>query len=552
MDKSDSGGVGAIKGFLYQDFVAAYLVIGMLNDKSIKKVRFEVSDDVDVVYEDFIRYVQVKSTSSDSNWTLDEFAKVSVKETVGPRKGVKKIKAKDSILHKSLECDKETLPGKFSIITPRDVAAGLAYLKISIANREDTASREQILKALKRKINDFKSSNGNDVEYWLDNSCWEVMPAGKYLEAIIYKEILISASECFGVVLDPTRDPIRILNDVLVSIIKKSAKSRVLYTEDGKSYKREDLILWFKEELEHYSKSSESYVKVYKTSGPELIPILSSFIKKDDIYSLKGAKALNGVEGSYYRNAYQYEKKSKLMKQWLPEVLLRASEISDTSPEKFEEKIKIYQTRQLGFLNNLEELISTILLHSLIRTSYSSQPIPAQLFIDDGSATNFDNIHIVLQIDKPDQLVMGFSNIVRKNISDSIRDIVNEFDKLLGSEAFTSTSEKILEVKENGYLLKHDIDEILNKGVTLDDNLNRFVFAFFIGYESNNVSCSKLDMEENYRELLEVEVLSSFRYLVDSLILKDKFFEDLNIIVFLYPIPSVDKFEVAMQSEMEV
>jgi len=48
-DNSDSGGVGAKKGFLYQDYAAALYVISMLRDKNIKAVRFEVTDDIDIV-----------------------------------------------------------------------------------------------------------------------------------------------------------------------------------------------------------------------------------------------------------------------------------------------------------------------------------------------------------------------------------------------------------------------------------------------------------------------------------------------------------------------
>ena len=51
MDQSDSGGVGAKKGFFYQDLAAAFYLTQMLIDKTLKYVRCEVTDDIDLVYE---------------------------------------------------------------------------------------------------------------------------------------------------------------------------------------------------------------------------------------------------------------------------------------------------------------------------------------------------------------------------------------------------------------------------------------------------------------------------------------------------------------------
>ena len=73
MEQSDSGGVGAKKGFLYQDYAAAYFLLKMLRDKSIISIRCEVTDDIDVVYQDYIEYVQVKTTDAERKWTLKEF-----------------------------------------------------------------------------------------------------------------------------------------------------------------------------------------------------------------------------------------------------------------------------------------------------------------------------------------------------------------------------------------------------------------------------------------------------------------------------------------------
>lgn len=61
MESNDSGGVAAKHGFLFQDCVAAYHVTRMLRDKTIRSVRCEVTDDIDIVSDGYIDFVQVKA-----------------------------------------------------------------------------------------------------------------------------------------------------------------------------------------------------------------------------------------------------------------------------------------------------------------------------------------------------------------------------------------------------------------------------------------------------------------------------------------------------------
>ncbi|ENT9005394.1 Hachiman antiphage defense system protein HamA [Vibrio parahaemolyticus] len=86
---------------------------------------------------------------------------------------------------------------------------------------------------------------------------------------------------------------------------------------------------------------------------------------------------------------------------------------------------------------------------------------------------------------------------------------------------------------------------------SLDDSLDRLRFVFFIGYESNHLKCNKKEMEETYLEELEGEVIHQFKALIDQLILKNDFCEDLHIEVYLYPIPSLASLISAVQKQGE-
>ena len=71
MESNDSGGVAAKHGFLFPDCLAAYHVTRMLRDKTIRSVRCEVTDDIDIVSDGYIDFVQVKSTGK-TRWNISD------------------------------------------------------------------------------------------------------------------------------------------------------------------------------------------------------------------------------------------------------------------------------------------------------------------------------------------------------------------------------------------------------------------------------------------------------------------------------------------------
>lgn len=248
---------------------------------------------------------------------------------------------------------------------------------------------------------------------------------------------------------------------------------------------------------------------------------------------------------------YSYNSIAKNLHQWLPEVLLLPGEIADNTPDNLTKKFTTFIKRYSKNSDFISNLIAKVLLHSTIRTEYRSQPVAALLHIDDSQKTCFDNVHIVLEDHAPDKLIMGFSELIGTDINESLARIVTNFDDLIESEAFSNQKEKILTAKDDNYLLEHNIDEILASNKSLDDCLDRLRFVFFIGYESSHLKCNKRDMEETFLENLEYEVIHQFRALIDQLISKNDFCEDLHIDVYLYPIPSLSALISAVQKQGE-
>lgn len=556
MEQSDRGGVAALKGFTYQNLAAAYYVLNMLHDKSLISVRCEVVDDIDLVYGNRIEYVQVKTTDSDSKWNIKEFAEATIRTVppTGRQKNHQSVSQEDSILHKSIKSDNDTLTGFFRILTSRDVTESLQYLKIPLLDRkEKIEARERLLKKLRaavdrnrKKRSTFCSPNGNDTEYWLDHAEWTVIPNRVHLELLCTKLILQSAEQR-GIHLSANKDPERILGSLLKNVTDKGADSRVLKTIANKSYHRKDFIPWFYAEIEHYANLSNRHLKVYTTNKDKLKAILSSFFHDKNLYDYDGDKLCTGLHGQYHQRMYSYNVIAKNLHKWLPEVLLLPREIADNTPENLSKKFSTFTSRYSKNIDYIKDLVSKALLHSTIRIEYRSQPIAAELHIDDAMGTCFDNVHIILEDHVPDKLVMGFSELVGTDIEESLTAIVDRFCDLIDSEAFSDQKEKILTVKDDSYLLDHDIDDILLPNRSLDDCLDRLIFVFFIGYESSKIKCNNRQMASDYLETLKREVIRKFRNFIDQLISKNEFCEELNIEVYLYPIPSLKSLIDAVQ-----
>nr|WP_276605929.1 Hachiman antiphage defense system protein HamA [Vibrio kanaloae] len=454
------------------------------------------------------------------------------------------------MLHKSMDCDDDLLPGKFIIFTPIGVNNSLSYLSIRYEDRDDKLQRAKLVATLERRIKDYKTPNDKGVEYWVDNTFWVNMSDVEHIKSECKLMIIRSAYDDFRQNINPTTHSDSILNDLLVNLIEKSATSIVLYSVDKKTYYREELLEWFEKKVNELTESGSSYSKVYKSNEK---PILTKFYENTESYKENANfKKCLGVQGKYHLNVYCYNNVANGIKKWLPEVLLRPRELADNSATNLEEKISRYNKLKSNESERLNLLIPHVLLHSFVRTSYDSQPIPAHLHIDDEHGTTYNNIHIVINRHSPDLLLMGFNYLVEDVDQDSISIVVSDFESLLEQESFDTKKDKILEVKDDSYLPSHDVDEILDSSSALDEHLDRFKFIFFIGFSSKNLRCNKKEMKSGFQDELKLEVENCFKSLIDRLLLENECYSSLNIEVCLYPIPRVDKLISSVKSCLEL
>lgn len=112
--------------------------------------------------------------------------------------------------------------------------------------------------------------------------------------------------------------------------------------------------------------------------------------------------------------------------------------------------------------------------------------------------------------------------------------------------ALIQHAEKILDVKDDDYLLRHDIDEILDGSRPFDAHRDRFTFVLFVGYDSRLLTDPETP---GYEDNLEKETLELFDNFVADLI-EGSPFADLCVHVFIYPAPSLERLTQLVEDKV--
>lgn len=541
MISSNTGGVGAKAGFLFQDYAAALYVIQMLTDKTLLAVRCEVTDDIDLIFDDREEFVQVKTTDGESKWTLTEVCAVTKRKK--ERGKPKPLPSDDSIIHKSMQCKGIGGVAKFRILSMRDVRKELLYLRKAHSKRIDSNERTDFISSLEGKLNSYVTPSGLGVEEWVDNAFWEVASSLEILELRARNSIL-KAAILQSIVLEPGVGDQAILNSILTIITKKSALSRTIYTADDKTYKRHDFVEWFSNEIILVGEDTAIYKKVYFNGIVSKSPILVKFIDLGVPEKMEGMALGQGYERGIYR--YQYIAESIV--EWLPEVLLRPSELADNTGKSVLGKLNLIAERLNKEKKELVSLIGRVLMHSALRFFSDSQPVPATLYVDAGiNFDEFENIHIVKR-SAGDELWLGiseFSEIVDlPDVMESLAEKIN----LLISNDFGKQRRRILDVKEDSYFIHHDIADLLNESIPIDENIDRFCFVIFLAYKSSHFD---LRGQLSSSDAHHLEAQSLFQNMISILLAKDPFFHKMRFFVYLFPNPCLTTLQQAVSDKLQ-
>jgi hypothetical protein len=516
MDESNAGGVGAKKGFYFQDYVATLLASEMLVDSDITGIGCEVGDDVEIFNSDnSVIHVQVKTGTVSNLWSL--------KELKAPRNFTsnKKPKPKSSILHKSLEFDKEpNIVSKFMIVTDKAVNSSLSFLEILHKNRERKTGREALIKSVDSALGKtFISKNGNKGEYWVDNTLWRVFANTELLVLKSENLLRVACEELFGATLSV--ESIKQLGEVLCNrIYQKSQLSKKTHSVTDKVLSRKEAL----ELLRSFIFTRNTTFKAYpERQLPKIVvPLFDILIDKHK---------RKGFIQNYNFNMYRYDHIVEMLIGWIDEVFLHPAALIGSKQTLKEAKELSQKISEL----DLRNVISRIILNSILRTQSQSQPIPMIMFAASNSKyIKFDSVHIVSN-ENEDELWIGITEFIQN--SDDIFEVMDKLCSRLNDLVFIDmdTDRKIiLESKDNKYLYKHNIDQILDTSNSFSEHVNRFKFVIFISYQFSSYD------HDTSEDSIKREIQSKIEYMYQSIIKKNQFFSTVRLGFYVFPTPCND------------
>lgn len=517
MDENNSGGVGAKKGFFFQDYVATFLASEMLLDYHIRGIGCEIDDDIEVFHSSgCVTHVQVKTGTVDKCWNLEQLK--------APRnfKANKKPRPFSSVLHKSLELDKDpNITSKFMIVTDMPVYSSLKYLEIPLEKRGSKTGRDALIKSINGALGKkFSSGNGHTGEYWVDNTLWRIFSSIELLILMTEQNLRSACEELLNCTL--TIDSVKQLGEILCNrVYSKSQLSKKTHTAEDKTLFRDDATAL----LRSFALSNSLVPKAYPTKNLSQIvtPLFEEIIDKH---------RRRGFKQSFYFNVYRYDHIVDMLVDWVDEIFLKPSEIVGDS-QTFN---KVEDIRKRMAQLDLKEVTSRTILNSIVRKQNQAQPIPMIMFAANSrKCLKFDSVHIVRGNQDVNELWIGVSEFIQN--SDDVFDVMDRLCDKVSQLLFIDMDKDrqiILEGKNDKYLFKHDIDSILDTSNSFSDHIDRFKFVIFISYQ-----LPSYDVKTNETTLV-TEIKNKISYMYDRMVKANPAFKEIRLGFYVFPTPCND------------
>jgi hypothetical protein len=235
---SEEGGAVARAGFNYQDEIAVSILLEMLESDDAEYVHCETHDDAVIIYCDgTVECVQVKSNNSTSLWTV-----ANVTQRTGGKAGT-------SIYERSLARDAVLESMSFRLVTLRDVAPELRFLKFPLGKPGREPGHKNVValcSSLDKKCPKAISPKGNGSSYWVDKCRWDVRES----ERSIADQNLLRAYQFSAKLGNPVLpEPLAGLLDELRKKVRDAGSAKWEPDREAKIFRRTSLLAWFKQRL---------------------------------------------------------------------------------------------------------------------------------------------------------------------------------------------------------------------------------------------------------------------------------------------------------------
>lgn len=514
-DTNASGGIPARRGFRFQDHVAASLVVEMLADPKISQIECETADDIAIRWvpeaDIDIEYIQVKTTDGESKWKFSELTN---------REKGKKL---SSLCEKSLMCDKFGGRVRFRYVSSREVRKDLQPFRKEWNKRSpDDSVLAALVSRIGNKYQDVKSLSGRTLVDWASAFYWQVEHTQETLCSNTINQLL-KIAQAKGCVA-----PWALINEIYDRVVKRVADMADALKDNPKAkiWARKDLLDWWKTQLDFINKEAAGSLKVYRTQTPAFFSELHS------ANDTPQKRALYSYDAEYDGDAWRRAELIDYLLNWIPEVSLPASVLATYNPlgarKLTSDAVKALD--QQGITSE-KDVIANLLLHSILRHHFDSEPIACKIFYLVGGQMRSTHAHIVQNAGR-DELWLGRARLVAASDYDqAVQSTIAEMALALDPSLLKEDRDLIIQLREPQHMRPDGLGHALNKAGKIADLLGVLRLPILVAYDSEVLSHG---FEPTYLAKLVDEVTAAYDALKEKLVGPP--FEKVEIALFLIPV----------------
>jgi hypothetical protein len=513
-ENSDAGGIAARQGFRFQDHVAASLVVEMLADPTISQIECETAEDIVIRWISSaavdIEYVQVKTTDADGKWTITELT------------SREKGKELSSLCEKSLMCDKYGQRVRFRFVTKREVRKDLKPFRKEWSKRvPGDAALDALVPRIGKKYKDISSPSERTLTDWATSFYWQVEPTEASLKSATINHLLRLAQA------DGCIPPWSLINDTYERIVKRVASMADASKDDpeAKRWDRADLLNWWKAQIDLINKEAAGSLKVYRTKTPAFF---TEFHKEVDVSQ---KRALYSYDAEYDGDAWRRDELIDYLIDRIPEVSLPASVLA-TFGYLSARKLSSQALKALDShgITSEREIISNLLLHSILRHHFDSEPIACKLYYLVGGQMRSTNAHIVQTLER-DELWLGRSRLVTAtDYEETVKATIAELTSALDPSLLKEDRDLIVQLRDPQHMRPDSLGRVLNASGKIADLLAILKLPILVAYDSEVIARG---FEPTYLAKLVEEVTAAYEKLKKKL---SGPLEAVEIVIFLIPV----------------
>lgn len=525
---SDAGGIAARKGFRIQDHVAARLVLEMIHDSSILQVECETGDDVILRRIDagktIIEYVQVKTTESDTKWSIKELTK-----RVGTKAG-------SSVCEKSLLCDKHGEIAWFRFVSTRAVSGKLQPFRRARKKRTNSTGLAGLITSFSNRYKTTKSVSGRTLSDWAANMLWEV--EGEE-EALISRNINALLKLSSGQGVNPSYEAMDQVYRGLADKVRTMGDKPSTDAEE-KVWTRGDCLKWWAAQVEAMRKAANATVKVYQVSN---VPQFFSEICSMDEETIR--RALYAYDVEFDGEIWRKDELIDHLLDWLPEISLPPQTLANfnhlAARRLPSEALKELERRGP---TDIPQLIGTLMLHAILRHHFGAEPIACRIFFLVSGQMRANSAHIV-QLTDSEEIWLGRSRLVTASSHESATaEVLAELRTALARDVLKEERDIIIQLREPRHLRDDKLDVILSNTGKTSDLLKVMHLPFLVAYDSATLGAG---FDAAYLEKLKAEVEKEYER-IKALLGEE--LETVQISLFLVPVECADTLAKEFEAKL--